>query len=257
MLECAANLACVGAEPLGVTNNLNFGNPEKAHIAWQLSEAVRGLGDACRALGVPVTGGNVSLYNEGAAGPIYPTPVIGMVGRLPDARRAGRLGFAREGDAIALAGWNAAPSLAAGELAKLRGEPLPDALPAVELAREATVLEAMRDTVRSGALSSCHDVAEGGLLVAVAEAALAGGLGATLDLGPGDDPLTHLFGERPGGFVVSGPRAVLDELGARVPVDVLGTVGGDALEVTVGGATERWTLDELAEAHRALARLFA
>ena len=88
MLECAANLACVGAEPLGVTNNLNFGNPEKPHIAWQLTEAVRGLGDACRALDVPVTGGNVSLYNESAppGGPIYPTPVIGMVGRLPDAR---------------------------------------------------------------------------------------------------------------------------------------------------------------------------
>ena len=111
MLECAANLACVGAEPLGVTNNLNFGNPEKPHIAWQLTEAVRGLGDACRALEVPVTGGNVSLYNECAppGGPIYPTPVIGMVGRLPDAaprraaglrargrrRRAGRVGRAR------------------------------------------------------------------------------------------------------------------------------------------------------------------
>src|SRR5919197_1287525 len=97
VLECAANLACVGAEPLGITNNLNFGNPEKPHVAWQLSESVRGLGEACRALGVPVTGGNVSLYNEGAAGPIHPTPVIGMVGRLPDAARAGRLGFARAG----------------------------------------------------------------------------------------------------------------------------------------------------------------
>ena len=150
MLECAANLACVGAEPLGVTNNLNFGNPEKPHIAWQLTEAVRGLGDACRALDVPVTGGNVSLYNESAppGGPIYPTPVIGMVGRLPDARRAGRLGFARAGDAIALAGWDAAPSLAAGELAKLWGEPLPDGLPAVDLAQARAVLEAIRDAVR-------------------------------------------------------------------------------------------------------------
>ena len=128
MLECAANLACVGAEPLGTTNNLNFGNPEKAHIAWQLTESVRGLGEACRALEAPIVGGNVSLYNEGAtSGPIYPTPVIGMVGRLPDARRAGRLGFAREGDAIALVG-PFAPSLAASELAKLRGEALPDGL---------------------------------------------------------------------------------------------------------------------------------
>ena len=102
VLECAANLACVGAEPLGLTNCLNFGNPEKPHIAWQLTRAVAGLGDACRALGVPVVGGNVSLYNEGGEGPIYPTPVVGMVGELPDAARAGRLGFAAEGDAIAL-----------------------------------------------------------------------------------------------------------------------------------------------------------
>jgi phosphoribosylformylglycinamidine synthase subunit PurL len=256
MLECAANLACVGAEPLGVTNNLNFGNPEKPHIAWQLSEAVRGLGDACRALGVPVTGGNVSLYNEGATGPIYPTPVIGMVGRLPDARRAGGLGFAREGDAIALAGWDAAPSLAASELAKLWGEPLPDGLPAVDLGGARGVLDAVREAVRAGALSSCHDVAEGGFLVAVTESCLAGGVGATLDLGPSDDPWCHLFGERPVGFIVSGPREALDALAATVPLDVFGTVGGDALELTIAGETSRWTLGELADAHAALARFF-
>ena len=148
---------------------------------------MRGLGDACTALGVPVTGGNVSLYNESATGPIYPTPVIGMVGRLPDARRAGRLGFAREGDAIALAGWDAAPSLAGGELAKLWGEPLPDGLPATDLPRARAVLEAVRDAVRTGTLSSCHDVAEGGFLVALAECCMAGGVGAALDLGPSDD----------------------------------------------------------------------
>jgi phosphoribosylformylglycinamidine synthase subunit PurL len=256
MLECAANLACVGAEPLGVTNNLNFGNPEKPHIAWQLSEAVRGLGDACRALGVPVTGGNVSLYNESATGPIYPTPVIGMVGRLPDARRAGRLGFARAGDAIALAGWDAAPSLAAGELAKLWGDPLPDGLPAVDVARARDVPEAMREAVRAGTLSSCHDVAEGGFLVAVAECCLAGGVGAALDLGPSDDPWCHLFGERPAGFVLSGPRDVLDALAQAVALDVFGTVGGDALELTIAGETSRWELAELREAHGALARFF-
>ena len=125
VLECSANLACVGAEPLGLTNCLNFGNPEKPHIAWQLTRAVAGLGDACRAFGIPVVGGNVSLYNEGAEGPIYPTPVVGLVGELPDAARAGRLGFAEPGAAIALIvadSW--APSLAASELAKLRGEPV-------------------------------------------------------------------------------------------------------------------------------------
>src|SRR5947207_2744036 len=119
VLECAANLACVGAEPLGLTNCLNFGNPEKPHIAWQLTEAVRGLGDACRALDVPVVGGNVSLYNEGVEGPIYPTPVVGMVGELPDPARAAPSGFARDGDTIVLAG-DFHPSLAARELAKLR-----------------------------------------------------------------------------------------------------------------------------------------
>ena len=133
VLECAANLACVGAEPLGLTNCLNFGNPEKPHIAWQLSESVRGMADALRALDVPVVGGNVSLYNEGPEGPIYPTPVVGMVGRMPEAARAGRLGFAVEGDAIAFAG-PFQPSLPGSELAKLRGEPLPDGLPEVDVA---------------------------------------------------------------------------------------------------------------------------
>jgi phosphoribosylformylglycinamidine synthase II len=251
VLECAANLACVGAEPLGVTNNLNFGNPEKAHIAWQLSEAVRGLGDACRALDVPVTGGNVSLYNEGGAGPIYPTPVIGMVGRLPDATRAGRLGFARKGDAIALVGWSAAPALGASELAKLWGQPLPDGLPAVDLAQARAVLDGVRDAVRSGALSSCHDVAEGGLLVGIAESCLAGGLGATIELGA-DDLWAALFGEQPVGFVVSAPRTALEGLDARV----LGTVGGDALDLAAGGERASWSLAELREAHRGLGRFF-
>src|SRR3954464_10992280 len=133
VVECSANLACVGAEPLGLTNCLNFGNPQKPHIAWQFSRAIAGLGDACRAFGVPVVGGNVSLYNEGGEGPIYPTPVVGLVGELPDARKSGRLGFVAAGDAIALvtAGWS--PSLAASELSKLRGEVVAGPLPAVDL----------------------------------------------------------------------------------------------------------------------------
>jgi phosphoribosylformylglycinamidine synthase len=253
VLECAANLACVGAQPLGTTNNLNFGNPEKPHIAWQLTEAVRGLGAACRALDAPIVGGNVSLYNEGAAGPIYPTPVVGMVGRLPDARRAGRLGFVRDGDAIGVVG-PFAPSLGASELAKLRGEPLPEGLDPIDLSAVRAPLEAVREAVRADALSSAHDVAEGGLLVAVAECCLAGGRGATLDLRPAavEDPLVQLFGEGPGGFVVSGERAVLDDLGARV----VGTVGGEALSVIAGGAAVSVDLGELRTAHGALAALF-
>ena len=133
-LECAANLAAVGAQPLGTTNNLNFGNPEKPHIAWQLTEAVRGLGDACRALEAPIVGGNVSLYNENADGPIYPTPVVGMVGLLPDPARATTFAFKTEGDTIALVGYALDdPSLDASELSKLRGEALPDGLPPIDI----------------------------------------------------------------------------------------------------------------------------
>ena len=134
MLECSANLACVGAEPLGLTNCLNFGNPEKPHIAWQLTRAVAGLGDACRALGVPVVGGNVSLYNEGGGGPILPTPVVGMVGELPDAARAGQARLRAAGRrrrADRGRGW--APSLTGSELAKLRGEAPEGELPAADL----------------------------------------------------------------------------------------------------------------------------
>jgi phosphoribosylformylglycinamidine synthase len=255
VFECAANLACAGAEPLGLTNCLNFGNPEKPHIAWQLERAVDGLAEACRALDVPVVGGNVSLYNEGTEGPIYPTPVVGMVGALPDAERAGRLGFAREGDAIAIAG-EFHPSLPGGELAKLRGEPLPDGLPEFDAAKVRAAQAAIRDAVRSGELSSAHDIAEGGFLVAVAESCLAGGVGAALDLGPSDDAWNHLYGEGAGGFVVSGPRAALDRLAEQVPLDVFGTVGGDGLEVAIGEWRFAASLAELREAHGALAALF-
>ena len=146
VLECARNLACVGAEPLGLTNCLNFGNPEKPHIAWQLTRAVEGLRDACLALGVPVVGGNVSLYNEGGDGPIYPTPIVGMVGRLADPGLAPRVGFAAPGDAVALVG-PFAPALEGSELEKLRGG-LAGGLPPVDLVEQAAALAELRDVVR-------------------------------------------------------------------------------------------------------------
>jgi len=256
VLECASNLACVGAEPLGTTNNLNFGNPEKPHIAWQLTEAVRGIADACTALAAPIVGGNVSLYNEGAtAGPIYPTPVIGMVGRLPDATSTGRLGFAREGDAIAIAG-HFHPALGASELSKLRGEALPDGLAAVDVAAVRAAQGAIRDAVREGLVASAHDIAEGGFAVALAECCLAAGIGATVDLGDSDDVWTHLFGEGPGGFVVSGVPDAIAHLAERVPLDVFGVVGGDMLSIAIAGERLDVTLNELRDAHRALARFF-
>jgi phosphoribosylformylglycinamidine synthase len=219
--ECAANLACVGAEPIGLTNCLNFGNPEKPHVAWQLTEAVQGLAEACNELGVPVVGGNVSLYNEGPGGPILPTPVVGLVGRLPDARNVGRLGFVAEGDAIALAG-PFTPSLAGSELAKLRGEAPAGPLPAADAQGIREAHEKVRQGVRSGALKSAHDIAEGGLAVALAECCLAGGIGARVRAPEGLD----VFAEAPGqGFVVTGAPAAL------AGFQIIGVVGGQVLEL--------------------------
>jgi phosphoribosylformylglycinamidine synthase subunit PurL len=219
VFECAANLACVGATPLGLTNCLNFGNPEKPHVAWQLVEAVTGIAEACDALGVPVVGGNVSLYNEAPAGPIFPTPVIGMVGRLPDAVRAGRLGFATAGDAIALVG-AFSPSSVGSELAKLRGEAPAGALPPMDVQAVRDAHEAVRLGISSGALHNAHDIAEGGLAVAIAECCLAGRIGATVRIPDGLDPFAEALGRA---FVVSGPEDAL----AGHPV--IGHVGGDQL----------------------------
>jgi phosphoribosylformylglycinamidine synthase len=241
--ECAANLACVGAEPLGLTNCLNFGNPEKPHVAWQLIEAVEGLAGACEALGVPVVGGNVSLYNEAPSGPIFPTPVVGIVGVLPDPARAGGLGFAHEGDAIAVVGsYN--PSRAGSELAKLQGRAPSGALPEADPEAIATTHDAIRQAVRSDALTSAHDIAEGGLAVALAESCVAGGIGAAVTL-PGDSDALDLFGEAPGrAFLVSGDERKL--LGADLPgLRIIGRVGGERLEIDCGLASLDVPLSEL------------
>ena len=219
--ECAANLACVGAEPLGLTNCLNFGNPEKPHVAWQLTEAVAGLAEACEQLGVPVVGGNVSLYNEAPTGPIFPTPVVGIVGRLPDAARAGRLAFGQEGDAIALVG-PFDPALAGSELAKLQGRAAAGTLPPIDPEAVAQAHREVREGVRSGALRSAHDIAEGGIAVAVAECCIAGSIGATVTLPNGIDPFAEALGQ---GFIVSGPAQALAEM------TVIGRVGGSELAI--------------------------
>ncbi len=230
--ECVANLACVGAAPLGLTNCLNFGNPEKPHVAWQLTRAVDGLAEACEALEAPVVGGNVSLYNEAPTGPIYPTPVVGIVGRLPDAAVAGRLGFADEGDVIAITGYfNHA--LAGSELAKLRGEAPEGPLPLLDLAEVREAHEQVRAAVRSGALKSAHDIAEGGLAVALAECCIGGEVGAAIELA--DVGEVGLFGEAPGqAFVVSAATAEALAAAGLVRMRVIGRVGGDALALNAG-----------------------
>jgi phosphoribosylformylglycinamidine synthase len=232
VLECAQNLACVGAEPLGLTNCLNFGNPEKPATAWQLDRSVSALAEACEALGVPVVGGNVSLYNEGPEGPIYPTPVVSMVGELPDPARTCGSAFVKEGDAIALLG-PFAPTLAGSELAKLRGE-LDSGLPQPDIAAVASACAAVRGAVRAGKLSSAHDISDGGLSCATAECAIAAGIGCRIDLQPlrerGCSPEEALFGEAPGGFLLSGDRDTLSALGATL----IGEAGGSTIEVAAG-----------------------
>jgi phosphoribosylformylglycinamidine synthase len=246
--ECAANLACTGAEPLGLTNCLNFGNPEKPHVAWQLTRAVEGMASACRAFGVPVVGGNVSLYNEGPEGPVYPTPVVGMVGEIPDARRSAGSAFrgSRDGsrpDLVALIG-PFRPALAGSELEKLRGSVVAG-LPDFDLRQVVEALAVVREAVRAGELSSAHDVSDGGLAACLAECVALGGVGAEIDL----DPLVHrervepevaLFGEGPGGVVVSGPREALLALSTKargVGFLAIGTVRGPDLRIAAGAAT--------------------
>jgi phosphoribosylformylglycinamidine synthase subunit PurL len=255
VLECAQNLACVGAEPLGLTNCLNFGNPEKPAPAWQLDRSVQGLADACEALGVPVVGGNVSLYNEGPEGPIYPTPVVGMVGELPDPNLATPSAFVREGDAIALLG-PFEPSLAGAELAKLRGE-LDAGLPQPDVVAVAVACVAVRRAVRAGALASAHDVSDGGLACALAECAIGAGLGCQVDIQHlrerGCSPQEALFGEGLGGFLISGERERLEALaGDGVSVLHLGTVGGEQIEVAAGDRSLTISLSDATRAWRSL-----
>jgi phosphoribosylformylglycinamidine synthase subunit PurL len=255
VMECAQNLACTGAEPLGLTNCLNFGNPEKPGVAWQLDRATLGLADACLGLGVPVVGGNVSLYNETEHGPIYPTPVVGMVGELPDPARAPGIAPG-EGDRLVLVG-PFAPSLAGSELAKQRGE-LDAGLPQVEIGAVAEALAFVRRVVREGAVTAAHDVSDGGLACALAEMAIAAGSGIEADLDPlvelrGGSGESSLFGEGPGGIVlgVSAERvADLLQAAERAGIEALeiGGIGGDRLSFS---AAERDVSVALADAEHA------
>ncbi len=239
VLECAQNLSCTGAEPLGLTNCLNFGNPEKPAVAWQLERSTRGLADACEALGVPVVGGNVSLYNETEDGPIYPTPVVGMVGELPDPQRCGGLAL-RDGDAIAACG-PFSPSPAGSELAKLRGE-LGPGLPSLPVDEVRAAIELVRNAVRTGRVTAAHDISDGGLACAAAEMAIAGGVGLEADLDQmvemrGCSGETALFGEGPGGFLLAGERAELEALaGGGVDLLIVGAAGGDRIKISAAEA---------------------
>jgi phosphoribosylformylglycinamidine synthase len=237
--ECARNVAVTGARPLGVTNCLNFGDPERPEAFWQLQEAVRGLGDACRALGLPVTGGNVSLYNESATGPIAPTTQVGVVGLLEDIHL--RLGpaFRSAGDTVALLG-DVVPGLGGSIYAEQAGCAPDDRPPRVDLAHEARLHRFLGAAALAGVLRSAQDVSGGGLAVAVAECCLWGGIGAELQVAVGSAPAAELFGEGPGRVVVSFEPDRWPEVASlaaehSVPVRRLGQVGGERLRIRLFG----------------------
>ena len=238
--EATRNVSITGARPLGVTNCLNYGDPTRPEAFWQLSEAVRGLGDACRALGLPVTGGNVSLYNESPAGAILPTPEIGVVGLLDDV--AGLVGpaFAADGDAVILVG-EASPGLAGSEYARLAGAAAEDGPPALDLDRERRLQAFAREAAARGLAASMQDISGGGLAVALAECAIWGRRGAQLRIAVSHSPAVDLFGESPSRIVATarprhaGAVALLaHEHG--LPVETLGSVGGERLVVELAGA---------------------
>src|SRR5437899_315047 len=191
--EAARNLACVGAEPIAVTDCLNFGNPEKPFVAWQLTEAIHGLAEACRALHVPIVSGNVSLYNETAGRAIPPTPTVGMVGLLEDVTLAVKTGFAAVGTVILLG--REPTELGASEYAG-DGE-----FPRFDLEHELRLGRLLRTLAARRLLRSAQDVSDGGLAVALAECALVGGVGAILAVEDVSD--VALFSEDQGRAVIT------------------------------------------------------
>ena len=242
--EAARNLSVSGARPLGLTDCLNFGSPERPEILWQFKEAVAGISEACRVLEIPVVGGNVSFYNETLGQAILPTPVIGMAGILDDAEARCTQWLAEEGDRIALLGPDTV-SLGGSEWLWVQHRRVAGRLAPLDLAVERAVQEACRAAIGAQLLGSAHDCAEGGLAVALAEACASGPRrwGADVDLGPagGRADLT-LFGEGPSRVVVSvkADRArhfeqLMSEF--RVPWRWIGRVGGDRLRIRAGEAT--------------------
>jgi phosphoribosylformylglycinamidine synthase subunit PurL len=249
--EAARNVACAGAEPVGATNCLNFGNPERPEIMWQFARAVDGLATACRALDIPITGGNVSLYNETDGRAVLPTPVLGVVGIIEDDSRIVRRTFQREGDVIVLLG-TSANELGGSEYLKtihglVRGRP-----PALDLGREAALQRLIVDAIAQGLIRSAHDCAEGGLAITIAECCFDTGLGALADL-PAVDvdaadfcDISTLFNESASRVVASADRQAAERLvqlaeKRSVPARVIGRVGGDRIRIGIDG---RGVIDE-------------
>lgn len=229
--EAWRNLTATGATPLAVTDNLNFGNPERPEVMGQLVGCIKGIGEACRALDFPVVSGNVSLYNETNGVSILPTPTIGGVGVLADVTKHATVAFKAEGEAILLigetTGWLGQSAYLATVCGREEGAP-----PPVDLAVERRNGDVVRGLITAGRVSACHDLSDGGLAVALAEMAMAGGIGATIETLPAGPAHAVLFGEDQARYLVTVPagsaEAVRAEIAAAgVPVLVLGRTGGD------------------------------
>lgn len=254
--ECWRNLTAVGAEPLAATDNLNFGNPERPEIMGQFARAVTGIGDACRALAFPIVSGNVSLYNETNGRAILPTPTIGGVGLVRDWSKMARIGFAAEGETILLVG---APPGWGGHLGQSiflrdihgRADGPP---PPVDLAHEKKVGDFVRALIVDGHATAVHDLSDGGLAVALAEMAMASGIGATVNQPEGVTPAAVFFGEDQGRYLVTLPRDRLDwfleeRLGATgIFAPWIGSTGGTSLRL---GEARPLPIAELRAAHEA------
>jgi phosphoribosylformylglycinamidine synthase len=232
--ECWRNLSAVGSRPLAITDNLNFGNPERPEIMGQFVGCVRGIAEACKALDFPVVSGNVSLYNETNGRAILPTPSIGGVGLLDDFSKSASIAFKREGEVILIVGETTGWLGQSIYLRELCGRE-EGAPPPVDLTEERENGDFVRALIRDGLASAVHDVSDGGLLVAIAEMAMASHIGAVLSAAPSDIPShAHWFGEDQARYVVSAPATHVERVIARaqeasVPVWRVGVTGGDVL----------------------------
>jgi phosphoribosylformylglycinamidine synthase len=267
--EAARNLTCAGATPVAVTDNLNFGNPHRPENFWQLRECVEGLAEGCRAFDTPVTGGNVSLYNESPAGAIDPTPTVGMVGLIEDPKHVTVSYFQAPGDAIMLVG-GLGTELGASHYLKVVHGVKAGPVPALDFARERATHDAVRALIKSHLVKSAHDLSEGGLAVALAEAILGHPnpphqpLGATVDLGDTGLRLDQLlFNETQGRILLSvkatdaGAVQLLLEV-RGIPARRIGTVGGSMLKMTADGSHLGWSITELRHAwYDSIARTMA
>jgi phosphoribosylformylglycinamidine synthase len=239
--EACRNLACVGARPVGVTNCLNFGNPEKPEIMGQFKEVTEGMAEACNAFAIPVTGGNVSFYNDTEGLSIYPTPVLGIVGLIRDYTKAVTPGFKREGQAIVLLGENK-DEIGGSEYLKLFFNEEKGTPPAIDLNKEKAVQELCLKAIEAGLIQSAHDISEGGLAVCLAECCFFSrvNMGCRIDLKDDMRPDVLLFGEAQSRIVVSVQVSKMKKLlelakKRKVPATMIGRIGGKNIQVTHRG----------------------